>query len=147
MTYLMFTSRNIKRNTRKIPSRLLKILDAICLSFSEGWESPLQWQIQAWIWHCPFPRAVPEHRISFHREITTQTFIHNMSCLRSSLLGSYSIYSLMHSHLISASLFKCSFIYCGVKRKHPQPKVIAEGKEALSGFVIPAHRVSFSACL
>lgn len=33
MSYVMITSRNIKRNMRIIPSRLLKILYAICLSF------------------------------------------------------------------------------------------------------------------
>jgi len=33
MSYVMITSKNIKRNMRIIPSRLLKILYAICLSF------------------------------------------------------------------------------------------------------------------
>lgn len=33
MSYVMITSRNIRRNMRIIPSRLLKILYAICLSF------------------------------------------------------------------------------------------------------------------
>lgn len=61
--------------------------------------------------------AVPEHSISFHSQLTAQTFIQHMSCLLSSLLGSYTIYSLMHSHLIPAFLFKCSFIYCGEKKK------------------------------
>lgn len=36
MSYLMITSRNIKRNMRIIPSRLLEILHVICLSFFWG---------------------------------------------------------------------------------------------------------------
>lgn len=97
------------------------------------------------ICHCSFQGCpCAPHQLS-HR--ATQTFIHNVSCLHSPLLGSCTICFLLHSHLISAFLFKCSFIYCGAKRKHPQSKVIAERKEALSGFVIPAHSVSFSACL
>lgn len=117
MSILVITSRNVKKNMRITPSRLLKILNVICLSFflrAENLNCNGRNNPGSAIAHS---RAVPEHHISFHRKKTTQTFIQNMSCLHSSLAGSYTIYSLMHSHLISAFLFKMQFYLLRCKKK------------------------------
>lgn len=128
MSYVMITSWNIRRNMRIIPSRLLNILYAICLSVLRVKNPNCTLEKQAFICHCSFPGVIHKHCISCQREITASAFIQNMFCLHCSVLGSYSIYSFMHSHLIFALLLKCSIIYCGVKRKQPQSEVIAKTK-------------------
>lgn len=88
VSILTITSRKIKRNMRIIPSRLLKIQNAIYLSFflrAENLSCNGRNNPGSAIAHS---KAVPEHHISFHREKTTQAFIQNMSCLHSSLAGS-----------------------------------------------------------